>query len=100
MDRLLRDVSLQLDKLISMGYIQELGKPATQRQKEASMVEHNFSDAFTGEQHSALAMYESKGIEFDHKRPMSDGHDGEDNLRPISKKANRERSNKKLLKDN
>ena len=100
MDRLLRDVSLQLDKLISMGYIQELGKPATQRQKEAAMVEHNFSDAFTGEEHSALAMYESKGIEFDHKLPKSDGHDGEDNLRPISKKANRERSNKKLLKDN
>jgi len=99
MDRLLRDVKLQLDKWISMGYIKEVGKNATQSQKEAAMVEHNFSDAFTGEQHSAFSMFESNGIEFDHKLTKSDGHDGEDNLRPISKKANRERSNKKLLRD-
>ena len=98
-DRLLRDTKLQLDKWLSMGYVKKIGKNATQSQKEASMVEHNFSDAFTGEEHSAFTMFESDGIEFDHKLTKSEGHDGEDNLRPISKKANRQRSNKKLLRD-
>ena len=43
----------------------------------------------------------NSNIEFDHIVPKSDGGTGEGgNLRPISKKANRQRSNKKLLKDN
>ena len=86
--------------LYTEGHILEIEHVPTKYKVNFPAYLQNFSDAFTGEQHSAFSMYESKGIEFDHKRPMSDGHDGEDNLRPISKKANRERSNKKLLKDN
>jgi len=97
--RLLGDMMSRLDNWVLMGYVQEHGKTATLADKELAMVESGFTNE-TGEEQSGFTMYNGDATEFDHIMPASDGGTGKDgNLRPVTKKFNRERSNKKLMVD-
>ena len=97
MNRLMRDFKEELSRIQNLGYIKLEGKAATKAQKQTTLVSSGFRDAFSGEMINPNAL--NSDIEFDHIVPKSDGGTGDGNLRPISKKANRQRSNKKLLRD-
>ncbi len=98
MDALMKDFSKDLNTLLDMGWIIPKGKAATKSQKQTALVNGGFVDAWSGD--TINPNTNSTGIEYDHTIPKSKGGTGEEgNLRPISKKANRERSNKKLSQD-
>jgi len=99
MTRMLEDIMKNLDRWTTLSYIQKDGKAATRTQKEAAMYESNFTTE-NGEEQSGFTMYNGDEVEFDHIVPKSEGGTGEEgNLRMVSKKFNRERSNKKLMAD-
>jgi len=94
LNKLLQDVSSNIDKWLSLGYIIPVGKVATRVQKDTSLVQNNFTDIYTGKEMSSTEMYDGTLIHHDHTLPKSLGGTGEDNLRPMSAKANIQRSNK------
>ena len=60
----------------------------------------DLTDTGVAQAKTAGQLMKDAGFEFDHELPLSKGGTGGGgNLRPISKKANRQRSNKKLLRD-